>query len=224
MDKEAVKTRMRESLRSNRWFWAAIGVLVLANLYFMISKGVVRQRLEKEKVQLEEEHRQELRLALSTSARRQLSLMMKTFVWAVRSSMLRDNLDEVDQYFLELIKEKQIAEIVLADRQGRILVSTNKKHEGQAFADLYPPEMLAVEEVTFRPALDQTRYFVSAPVLSLNTRLGTLFLVYVAPQAGELLEQAGPPVGEKVETPGQADTLESLETPLEDSLSALNEQ
>ncbi|MCF8246037.1 MAG: hypothetical protein K9J37_04380 [Saprospiraceae bacterium] len=119
---------------------------------------------------------EQAQFVIDKNAKEQLTLLQKTFVWAVRSALIRDNLDEVNQYFNELIKEKDVKEIVLAGREGNILVSTNKKHEGKPFKDFYPEVMLQGSDVFFQQ--DSSFYQVSAPVLSLNTKMGTLFVLY----------------------------------------------
>ena len=124
------------------------------------------------------QYEQDVKLALDKTAKEQLSLMLKTFVWAVRSSVIRNNMDEVDQYFTELIREENIHEIVLAGKNGDILVSTNKKHQSKHFDKFYPAAILNQEDVFFTQSEDGKEYHVAAPVLSLNNRLGTLFLVY----------------------------------------------
>lgn len=173
---EASKSAFKSHLSSNKWFYSVILILVLLAITLLILKTIDKKHHAQELAQTKERYTVQMREALDLNARRQLSLMMKTFVWAVRSSMLRSNLDEVDQYFIQLVQEEHIHEIVLADENGVILVATNKKHEGQSFSEHYPASLLRPEDVYFEHHGEY--YYVSAPVLSLNTRLGTLFIVY----------------------------------------------
>lgn len=173
---ETSKTALKSHVLEHKWFYLIILLLLIFCAYLYISKSISDKHHAEELVNTRENYEQQLQVALDDHARRQLSLMMKTFVWAVRSSMLRNNLDEVDQYFIQLVQEEGIHEIVLANENGEILVATNKKHEGQLFSEHYPSDLLKPDDVVFDH--QGQYYYVAAPVLSLNTRLGTLFVVY----------------------------------------------
>ncbi len=173
---EDTKKTLKSYLLEYKWFYLSILLLGVLCGYLFISKALASKRHTTELVKTKEEYTHQLRVALDESARRQLTLMMKTFVWAVRSSMLRNNLDEVDQYFFQLVQEEGVHEIVLANENGEILVATNKKYEGQAFTEYYPASLLKPDDVLFEH--QDSLYYVAAPVLSLNTRLGTLLVVY----------------------------------------------
>lgn len=177
---EPTRSKFRQHLSENRWFYVFILLLFILCGYLFISKMLAAKEHRQQLQQTKDKYEQELNTALLINAERQLTLMMKTFVWAVRSSMLRNNLDEVDQYFNQLIQEKKITDIVLVDSQGSILVATNKKYEGQPFANYYPSTVLMQDDVHF--SQEGNKYYISAPVMSLNTRLGTLLVVYEADQ------------------------------------------
>lgn len=173
---ENINNRLAQHLKANKWLYLVIGILLVTTLYFFFSKNMAASRHAEELVGTKEHFEEQAQQLITKNAKEQLSLMQKTFVWAVRSALIRDNLDEVNQYFNELIKEEDVKEIVLAGRQGEILVSTNKKHEGKPFTDFYPEVMLQISDVYFEA--DSSFYKVAAPVLSLNTKLGTLFVLY----------------------------------------------
>ncbi|RMH22848.1 MAG: hypothetical protein D6698_00435 [Gammaproteobacteria bacterium] len=175
---ESIKSSLADHIKQFKWFYTVIGVLLLLVIFLFVWQSMTARQHAKELEQTKTHYEEEMKLALDLNAQRQLTLMMKTFVWAVRSSMIRDNLDEVDQYFRQLVQEEHISEIVLANEEGTVLVATNKKHEGQPFAEIYPEALLKPDDIHFESS--NGLYYVSAPVLSLNTRLGTLFVVYKA--------------------------------------------
>ena len=175
---KSIKEFLYTSLKNYKWFWMALTILLVTNLYFYASNRMTIKKHNKELTQTKVHYEKELRLSLDKNAKEQLSLMLKTFVWAVRSSMIRNNMDEVDQYFTELIREENIYEIVLVGNDGKIRVSTNKKHQTKPFSSFYPTRILAQPDIFFTHSEDSLAYYVAAPVLSLNNRLGTLFLVY----------------------------------------------
>jgi hypothetical protein len=153
-------------------------LLIVGNGYFYFSKKALAKKHTSELVSTKQHYEKVAKIALDKNAKEQLSLMLKTFVWAVRSAMIRNNMDEVDQYFTELIQEENIHEIILVDKKGMMLVSTNKKHQSKPFKNFFPTANLSAEDVYFAHSDNGEEYLITAPVLSLNNKLGTLFLVY----------------------------------------------
>lgn len=98
-------------------------------------------------------------------------------VWAVRSEMIRDNLDQVDQYLTQFVKEQNMKEIVVATPDGTIVVATNKKLEGTHITAIFPPSVLQVDKTTVT-SLENGDIMAVSPVMGLSAKLGTLVLVY----------------------------------------------
>lgn len=96
----------------------------------------------------------------------------KVFSWAVRAELLRDNREQVNQFFMNLIKEPGFKKIQLVDvANSKVLISTDKKDEGTAVAD------------TSILNANQPRQFVNddimrsiVPVMGLDTRIGVLVI------------------------------------------------
>jgi C4-dicarboxylate-specific signal transduction histidine kinase len=171
-----IKNRISEGFKANKWAYIIAGLLIVCCLYLLISKFLDSRRHEQTIHNMQEQSE----LIVRMNAQKQLTLMVKTFVWAVRSAQIRDNIDEVNQYFNELVKEPNIKEIVLADNKGTVLAATNKKHEGKAFGDLFPAALLRQNDVFFTQ--QDSVYQVAAPVMALNNKLGTLLILYDVPK------------------------------------------
>lgn len=117
--------------------------------------------------------------AQDDEALRRLGLAL---AWAVRGELIRNNLDQVDQFFNELVKLKQVDMVLLADPAGKILVASDKKHQGGEFTAVYPAELLDQVVTTVLPGRDGKRWLV-IPVMGLNSRLGTVVLSSAPPAA-----------------------------------------
>ncbi len=105
---------------------------------------------------------------------RNYELLTKTLSWLVRQEMLRENLQPVNDYFNILVKEEEIIEIILADPDGKIMISTNKKNQDKSFADLYKKEYLQTSEAgSYR---ENGYLFLVSPVFGYENRLATLVL------------------------------------------------
>ncbi len=100
--------------------------------------------------------------------------------WAVRGEMIRNNLDQVDQFFNEIIKLPNTERVLLADSTGRVRVSTDRRYLGVEMSTLVPVEATLPEEVAVRAGPNETRLLV-IPVMGLNSRLGTVVVSYRQP-------------------------------------------
>lgn len=110
-----------------------------------------------------------------------LRLLAKPFVWAVRSQMLEGNMSQVNLYMNEMVKEKNFQRISLVDAQGKIISSTNKKDEGQAFATIGNDADLTNDQTNVQVLQDSVIHLTS-PVMGFNNRLGTLVISYNIPK------------------------------------------
>jgi len=106
-----------------------------------------------------------------------LQLVAVPLAWAVRSEMIRDNYDQVNQYLAQFIKEKNMKELVVARPDGKVVAATNKKLEGAAITDSFPAEVLQVESTTLTTR-DNGEIMVVSPVMGLSEKVGVLVLVY----------------------------------------------
>ncbi|RVT98432.1 hypothetical protein EOD41_16710 [Mucilaginibacter limnophilus] len=108
-----------------------------------------------------------------------LKLLAKPFVWALRTEMLQGNLNQVNLYMSDLVKEKNIQRVVIANNKGIIVASTNKKDEGQQFATIGKAAAAATDETSIEAAGHVLT--MTSPVMGFNNRLGTLLIRYAVP-------------------------------------------
>jgi hypothetical protein len=101
------------------------------------------------------------------------------FAWAVRSALMRNNVDQVDLYFTQLLKNRAIDMGVLADRRGRVVISTEKHLRGVRFSSHFPPAILSEEEIRLE-RIDGNQMRLVMPIHGLSRRLGTVMLIYTA--------------------------------------------
>lgn len=148
-----------------------LGIMLLVQ---MANTTALQKEHQAAMIQLQEESALQLETEVLNTSKRQLPLVMKPLVWAVRSALIRKNDDEIAQYFYELVQEEAIKEVILADIDGQIKVSTNKKNENQPFKAVYPVANLNVNKVSF--TYNKEAYQIIAPILSLDQKLGTLFI------------------------------------------------
>ena len=99
-----------------------------------------------------------------------LKQTIKVFSWAIRSEMNRNNLEQVNQFFLTFIREKNVRMINLINPENaKIILSTNKKNDGQEVTD---KQILDVSEL--KVLEDSVKIQVIVPIMGLNKKMGVL--------------------------------------------------
>lgn len=117
----------------------------------------------------------QLRTRAGAASEASLSEFGTALAWAVRGEMIRNNLDQVDQFFTEIVKLPGTERALLADADGKVVVSTDRRHLGAEASTVVPPEALLLPQVTVRSEADGTLLLV-VPIMGLNDRLGTVFV------------------------------------------------
>ncbi|MDF9798956.1 putative membrane protein affecting hemolysin expression [Catalinimonas alkaloidigena] len=119
----------------------------------------------------------ELRIQAETfiefSNRTYVHMLMKPLAWAVRAEMIRDNREQIDTYLAQFVKEKYVASVMVVDPEGNIIMASNKKMVGQAFASAYPPALLS-NSATMVESAAGGEYFASTPLMGYDVRMGSL--------------------------------------------------
>ncbi|MFD2512242.1 PDC sensor domain-containing protein [Pontibacter locisalis] len=106
-----------------------------------------------------------------------LEVVAKPFSWALRSALLTGNVEQVNQYLFQFVQEEKFAMVLVADAEGNIISSTDQNFTGSAFADHFDSKYLQTDATTVDDS-DPERVIVASPIMGLNSRLGTLLVVY----------------------------------------------
>lgn len=112
--------------------------------------------------------------AQADESRRRFALAL---AWAVRGELIRNNLDQVDQYFAELVKLTGHTLVLLVAPDGKVRVSTDRKHLGSDSSSLAPAEALNQAKIAIFAESDGTK-LLAIPVMGISARLGTVLLRY----------------------------------------------
>lgn len=114
---------------------------------------------------------------LADNNKEHLRLLAKPYVWAIRNEMLRGNINQLNVYANEMVKEKNFESVTVANDKGKIISSTNKKNEGNDFTAVGKPEYLA-SDTTIVENLNDSVLVMATPIMGFNNRLGTLEITY----------------------------------------------
>ncbi len=164
-----------------------LGVLLLVFIWKQIAVNQAESRLEKGQAQIEQQLEEKSR-ELVTKAREYADSQYKkeeerfgqVLAWAVRGELIRNNLDQIDQYLSELVKMKDTERVVLVSDEGKLLVSTDKKLITEEASNLYPKDILNLQTITVKSDVGGKKLLV-VPVMGLNKRLATIIISYNPP-------------------------------------------
>ena len=158
-------------------FWLlTVGILIIAFIITIWVLEAQKKHIRNENITYIDKLNTYYSKEIRSNTKAQLELLSKTFVWALRSEILRDNLEQANIYLSSLVKEDRFELIVYADREGLIQLSTQKKIEGEPFEKHFNSAFLKNENVKIE--FEDEKYKVSAPVMGLSHKLGTLYYEY----------------------------------------------
>lgn len=167
--------------------WISLLLVVLLIVMFVWKQAAVgqaEQRMQEQAQQLETEKaaiRAEAADMLAKNSEAAHQLLGTSLAWAIRGELIRNNLDQIDQYFNELVKNERIKLAVLSNQEGKILVASDKKYQDTEFGQAFPATLLETTEVTIQDTDGSVKLLVM-PIMGLNNRLGTAVLSYTPEQ------------------------------------------
>jgi len=101
--------------------------------------------------------------------------------WAVRGELIRNNIDQIDQYLSEIVRMKDTERVVLIGEDGQLLVSTDKRLEETKGTEIFPKEILNLQKISVKSDVDGKKILV-VPVMGLNKKIATLVVSYKQPK------------------------------------------
>jgi hypothetical protein len=116
-------------------------------------------------------------LQLQNQNKEMLTLLCKPMVWTIREELLRQNLEQVNLFTNDMVKEKNLESIHLIEPSGNFLVSTNKKLEGQSASGMFDATLLATDSILVVSTADGW-LIAASPVMGYDKRMCTLVLQY----------------------------------------------
>ncbi len=178
---EMVEKRSFFSSTKNKILVAAGGIILLFAALW-IWKAIEIKNLKKEHENKETLLKQKANELLLQSDFRYLKLLAKPYGWAIRTELMKGNIDAVNLYANDMVKEKNFQTITVVDGKGMVISSTNKKLESKSYASVGNAAYLS-NDSTVVNKLDNNSLEISSPVMGFNKRIGTLIFNYTPPKA-----------------------------------------
>lgn len=167
-DKTKKPSRILGFIFKHKMFFTLLLIIAVILVYHMIRINSLESEFAAKTVTLKKEYT----LKIDSMKIANLQQTIKVFSWAVRSELNRSNLEEVNQFFLNFVKEKGILMISLVNPEnGIIILSTNKKNEGNVMTD---KQIMDVTDL--KVFADSTELKVVVPIMGLNIKNGVLIV------------------------------------------------
>lgn len=102
----------------------------------------------------------------------QIKHLSNTLALAIRSEMIAENMNQVDQYFLQTVKMFDVERILLVNQEtSEVILSTNKKDEGTTFES----NSLVSASKSIQKMYN-SKLYTATPIMGLNTQLAVLII------------------------------------------------
>jgi hypothetical protein len=162
-----------------KWVWWLVGIVIVilvpVIIYFVKQMEIDRLK-DAQKKEIGNVRLQAADLVKKNNETN-LQNVAKVFTWAVRAEAMRQNMDQINQMMIELVKIDEYRQVVLLADDGTVVLSTDKKYEGEGFSESFYKQILGANEVKIYPQKNGD-LFVSAPVFGIDVRLGTVVIAY----------------------------------------------
>jgi len=169
-DKANTKGNFGELVLRHKLITFLIAVLVIVSLWAFIKISLLENKFKKDTLKLKSDYENKID-SLTT---KQLMLSSKVFSWAIRSELTRENKEQVNQFFLNFIKEPGVSKVEFVNAlDGRVALSTNKKDEGLVF-----PNQVALATTEIINYRNDSVLSIVSPVMGLNNKIGVLVIEY----------------------------------------------
>ena len=164
-----------DSSRRKPTFWSHFLLIGTLLVILLLAGGIVVVRYLGEQKLQEQARIAEVRYV--DIQRQDIGHFAVPLAWAVRKELIKQNYDQIDEYFNQLIKRKGFGLIMLLDPSGSVKVSTDRKILGSSFSSRYPGFRLdASTPVSYRVQEGKSMYLI--PVMGLNEKIGTIAFLY----------------------------------------------
>ena len=164
------KSKSGSFILRHKMVFTLLLLIVVISLFALIKISLMENKYKKETLKMKSDY--ENRMDSLTT--KQIMLTSRVFSWAIRSELIRENKDQVNQFFLSFIKEPGVRKVEFVNAtDSKVTLSTDKKDEGTVYTNQIV--LMTNEEINFK---NDSMLTVVSPVMGLNNKLGALVIEY----------------------------------------------
>lgn len=174
-DKKPSETKIQKIFRYLKNIIVTILVLIIPSLW-LLKENEIKQ-IEEENIKSVESIKLSAENALVKEKIVGLTVLSKAYVWAIRKEMINENIQQVNLYANDMVKEQNFKSIMVCNTNGYIISSSDKRLEGKLFTEIGDANQLKNNVTKVLIQKDST-FQVFSPIMGFNSRLGTLIINY----------------------------------------------
>lgn len=146
-----------------------LGVLLLIMfIWFLVQMQINEKQFENEKTQIITKYE----LERDSLQIKHLELVSKVFSWSVRSELLRNNTENLNQLLTVFVKESKVDLVQLINPKNKmVLLSSDKKFEGSPYLGNFDFELTTTIVIK-----EESLIRIITPVMGFNSRIGILII------------------------------------------------
>ena len=169
-EKEMKKSKFGAFVLRHKMVFTLLLIILVISLWAFIKISLIENQSKKDILKLKSDYENKM----DSLTAKNLMLTSKVFSWAIRSELTRDNKEQVNQFFLNFIKEPGVSKVEFVNAlDGKVSLSTNKKDEGSAYTNQVA--LLTNETINYKT---DSVLNVVTPVMGLNNKLGVLVIEF----------------------------------------------
>ncbi len=160
-----------------KYAFLLVGIIIFVFAWKQIAVGKIESDMNKK---LESERAlvtQQAREHADKQYKKEEERFGQVLAWAVRSELIRNNIDQIGLYLNQIVKQIDADRIVLIDEDGELLVSTDKRLEDVKGNDLYSSAVINENKITIKSDVDGKKLLI-APISDFNKRIAVLVISY----------------------------------------------
>lgn len=166
--KPSLWSKIFKFIKKHPLVYVLLFIIIVMFIWFTAKISSERKAYQKSKTELTTRYE----FKLDSLQVKNIEFSSMVFSWSVRSEMLRNNMDNLNQLFNIYIKESgaNLIQLVNAD-DNIILLSSDKKFEGTKFQ--FPAGINTDTPITITDSVKVSTY---TPVMGFNKKLGSLIV------------------------------------------------
>ena len=153
------------------------GIIVLLFVIVFVWKSMQIKSLKTDHAEQKKQMNAQFANRYAEQSAAYLKNLAKPYVWALRTEMMQGNINQLNQYNNDMVKQKNFQLVMVADTKGVIISSTDKKYEGKNLSALQMENYLGTDSTVVAKTADSLLVMAS-PIMSFNSKLGTLLIRY----------------------------------------------
>lgn len=160
-----------------KYAFVLVGIIIFVFAWKQIAVGKVESDMSKQLASERALITQQAREHADRQYKQEEERFGQVLSWAVRSELIRNNLDQIGLYLNDIVKQLNANRIVLISESGELLVSTDKRLEDVKGGDLYSKDVINEHKITIKSDVDGKKLLI-APISDFNKRIAVLVISY----------------------------------------------